>query len=219
MTQEPEQIDPSTHFTRHPERGSTDRAELDRLLDRARVGHVGLVADGRPLVIPTFVCRDGDRLLAHGSTGSSWMRALADGADACVAVTVLEGIVVARSTFESSLQYRSVVLFGRFEALDARDRLSGLDAIADAILPGRRAEVRHSTQKELAATLVLAMPITRWSLKIRNGGPDDPPEDVATEVWAGVVPLAERYGEPVPAPDMRPGIAVPASVRALAGSG
>ena len=207
---------PTTRITRLPEKGLSDRAALDALLDEEYVGHVGVVRDGHPVVIPTAIARDGDRLLLHGSTGSGWMRALADGADACVTVTRLDAVVVARSAFESSMHYRSAVLFGRCEALTGDDKERALDAIVDKLIPGRRAEVRPSTGKELAATLVLAMPIEQWSLKVSDGWPEDEPSDVEGDAWAGVVPLHLAPGTPRPAPDLRPGIEVPASVQALA---
>lgn len=206
---------PDTRITRLPEKGVTDRAQLDALLDQEYVGHVGLVRDGHPVVVPTAVARDRDRLLVHGSTGAGWMRALAAGADACVTVTSLEGLVLARSTFESSMHYRSAVVFGRFTRLDGADMEAALDVVVDKLLPDRRAEVRPSTAKELAATLVLAMPIETWSLKVSDGWPDDPPSDVEGDAWAGVVPLRLTVGEPLPAPDLRPGIPVPASVERL----
>ena len=206
---------PDTTITRLPEKAVTDRSVLDALLDEEYVGHVGVVRDGHPVVVPTAIARDGDRLLVHGSTGSGWMRALAAGADACVTVTSLGGIVVARSTFESSMHYRSAVLFGRFTALQGDDKARALDAIVEKLIPGRGAEVRASTAKELAATLVLSLPIEQWSLKVSDGWPDDDPSDVEGDAWAGVVPLRLIPGDPLPAPDLRPGIDVPPSVRTL----
>ena len=144
---------PRTTITRLPEHGVHDLAQLHSLLEEATIGHIGLVADGHPVVIPTAVARLGDALLAHGSTGSRWMRILAEGADASVAVTMTDGVVVARSAFESSLHDRSAVLFGRFTALAGDEKERGLDALVDALIPGRRSEVRPSTKKELAATL------------------------------------------------------------------
>jgi nitroimidazol reductase NimA-like FMN-containing flavoprotein (pyridoxamine 5'-phosphate oxidase superfamily) len=208
---------PDTRITRLPEKGVTDREQLDALLDQEYVGHVGLVRDGHPVVVPTAIARDRDQLLVHGSTGAGWMRALADGADACVTVTSLHGLVVARSAFESSMHYRSAVVFGRFTPLDGADKDAALDVIVDKLLPGRRAEVRPSSVKELAATLVLAMPIETWSLKVSQGWPDDPASDVEGDAWAGVVPLRLTPGDPLPAPDLRPGIDVPPSVQRLAG--
>jgi len=209
--------EPSTQITRLREKGSTDRAVLDGLLDSVHIGHFGLVdrESGCPVVIPTAVLRDGDRVLAHGSTGSPWMRALAGGADTCLAVTADDGIVVARSAFESSLHYRSAVIFGRCVAVAAEERDRALDLITDALIPGRVAELRRPRPAELAATLVLALPIERWSLKVSDGWPDDPDDDVAGTAWAGVVPRVHGYGAPVAAPDLRAGIDLPDSVRAL----
>jgi uncharacterized protein len=205
-----------TTITRLREKARTERAELDALLDSAIVGHVGLVdGTGRPVVIPTAIVRDGDRLLLHGSTGSGWMRRLAAGADVCITVTTFDGLLIARSAFESSIHYRCAVLFGTCTALDAVDKEVALDTITEALLPGRVAELRRPNAQELAATLVLSLPITEWSLKVSDGWPEDPDEDVAGEAWAGVVPRRISYGEPRPAPDLRPGIDVPASVRQL----
>ena len=205
-----------TSLTRLPEKASRDRSQLDALLDESRIGHVGFVVDGGPVVIATAIARDGDRLLAHGSTGSRWMRTLAGGAPASVAVTALDGLVLARSAFESSMHYRSAVLFGTFSTLTAPDeRLRALDLLTESLLPGRLPEVRRPSTKELAATLVLTMPIDEWSLKVSDGWPEDPPEDVAGDAWAGVVPLHQSWGEPLAAPDLRPGIAVPESVQTL----
>jgi uncharacterized protein len=203
-----------TEITRLREKGSTDRAELDALLDDCRLGHFAVVRDGTPLVIPTAVVRDGDRVLAHGSTGAPWLRALASGAPTCLAVTTWDGLVVARSAFESSIHYRSAVLFGSCAPVEDSER--ALDLITEALLPGRVAELRRPTARERAATLVLQLPITEWSLKISAGWPDDPPEDVAGRAWAGVVPRHISYGTPVPAPDLRGGIQVPPSVSGLA---
>jgi uncharacterized protein len=204
-----------TRPTRLPELAVTDRAAVDALLDTARVGHVGLVADGHPLVIPTAIARDGDNVLVHGSTGSRWMRLLAGGAPACLTVTVVDGLVLARSAFESSMHYRCAVLFGSFSPVDGDEKPHALDVLVDALLPGRSAEVRPSTGKELAATMVLALPIVEWSLKVSGGWPEDPPDDVAGAAWAGVVPLSQRAGTPRPAPDLRDGIPVPTSVHSL----
>jgi hypothetical protein len=205
-----------TRITRLVEKGRTDRAELDALLDEVRVGHFALAdASGQPVVIPTAIVRDGDRLLAHGSTGSHWMRLLAGGAPACLAVTALDGLVVARSAFESSLHYRSAVLFGACTAVPDGDKAAALDLVTEALLPGRSAELRRPTARELRATSVLAFPIAEWSLKVSDKWPEDLPEDLDGGAWAGVVPLLSGYAAPRPAPDLRAGIDVPASVRAL----
>jgi nitroimidazol reductase NimA-like FMN-containing flavoprotein (pyridoxamine 5'-phosphate oxidase superfamily) len=207
-----------TRITRLREKGRSERAELDALLDSAFVGHFALNDSQRgPMVIPTAVVRDGDRILAHGSTGSGWMRALAGGAPTCLAVTALDGLVVARSGFESSLHYRSAVLFGCCAVLPDAEKAEALDLVTEALIPGRTAEVRRPTRRELEATLVLALPIEQWSLKVSAGWPDDPPEDIAGDAWAGVVRLHIGYGRPQPAPDLTSGIRVPASVQRLAG--
>ena len=206
---------PRTALTRLREKTETDRRVLDALLDAALVGHIALVVDGHPVNLPTLVVRDGDRVLTHGSTGSPWLRALAGGADSSLAVTVLDGLVVARSAFESSMHYRSAVLFGRWTELTGDDARQALDIVTDALLPGRVAEVRRPVPRELAATLVLALPIERWSLKVSDDWPDDPADDVAGAAWAGVVPREAGWGAPRPAPDLRPGIPVPPSVHRL----
>lgn len=202
-------------MTRYPEKASHDLPELHRLLDQVHLAHVGMVADGFPLVIPTGIARDGDRVLVHGSTGSRWMRQLADGADACVSATSLEAVVVARSAFESSFQYRSAVLFGRFTPIADRDKAAALEVLVEGLVPGRSAEVRPSTSRELGATLVLAMPLEQWSLRVSQEWPDDEDDDVAGPAWAGVVPIRAVHGPPRPAPHLRGGIDVPPSVRAL----
>jgi nitroimidazol reductase NimA-like FMN-containing flavoprotein (pyridoxamine 5'-phosphate oxidase superfamily) len=202
--------------TRLTDKASSDRSDLDALLDTARVGHFGLVAeDGTPAVIPTMVVRDGDRILAHGSTGSGWMRRLATGVPTALGITAYDGLVVARSAFESSIRYRSAVVFGRCSTVtDDKERF--LDLVTEALIPGRSAEIRRPTKAELAATLVLALPLDDWSLKISAGWPEDEDDDVAGPAWAGVVPVRQTHDAPQAAPDLRAGIDVPPSVRALA---
>lgn len=211
---------PRTAPARMRELVVSERAELDRLLDEVMIAHVGLPAGpgdagpGDVVVIPTALARDGDAILVHGSTGSGWMRRAADGRPACVTVTAVDGIVVARSAFESSFRYRSAVLFGAFRPVPADAREHALQIITERILPGRSGELRAPLPRELAATMVLRMPIAEWSMKVSDGWPDDPAEDVAGDAWAGVIPLSPpRPGPPEPAPDLRPGIPVPRSVR------
>jgi uncharacterized protein len=209
----------STELTRLREYAVTDRAELDRLLDDVFLAHVGLPDDqGGVVVIPTAVVhdKDNDHIMVHGSTGSGWMRRAADGRNACLTVTDLSGIIVARSVFETSMRYRSAVLFGTFTKLTDQEIPRALERITERLLPGRTAEVRPNHRRELAATMVLSMPIQQWSLKIGSDWPDDPPEDLEGSAWAGVIPFdTRRFGDPLPAPDLRPGIPVPPSVRAL----
>jgi uncharacterized protein len=203
---------PGTRVTRLREKQRHELADLHALLDSTFVGHFGLTDKDRPVVLPTAIARDGDRVLAHGSTGSPWLRALANGAPTCLAVTALDGLVVARSAFESSLHYRSAVLFGRCTTLAADDKARALDLLTEAMLPGRVGELRRPTRRELDATVVLALPIETWSVKVSDGWPDDDENDVAGTAWAGVVPLHTRRGDPVPAPDLLPGIALPPSL-------
>ncbi|HKV18396.1 MAG TPA: pyridoxamine 5'-phosphate oxidase family protein [Mycobacterium sp.] len=211
---------PSTRVSRLSEKQTTSREQLHELLDSTPLATVALVREGHPVIFPTGFARVDDDLVIHGSTGSPWMRALAAGAPAAVSVTGLDGIVVARSGFESSFRYRSAVVFGVFERVADADKGAYLDRLTEAFIPGRTTELRASTRKELAATLPLRLPIgtDNWSLKVSAGWPDDPDEDIAGDAWAGVVPMSVAYGTPLPAPDLRSGIPVPASVRAMTGA-
>ena len=216
---------PATRVTRLGEKQRFERSVLDALLDEVHIAHVALVdATGAPLVIPTAAARDGDRLLIHGSTGSPWLRRAAAGTPVSVAVTAFDGLVFARSAFESSIHFRSAVLFGACVRVeDGAEKSRALDVLTEALLPGRVAELRRPSAKELAATLVLWLairsePTPNWSVKVGDGWPDDPADDVAGPSWAGVVPARISYGEPRPAPDLRPGITTPGSVHALTGA-
>jgi nitroimidazol reductase NimA-like FMN-containing flavoprotein (pyridoxamine 5'-phosphate oxidase superfamily) len=211
---------PSTRVSRLSEKQDTSRSALDALLDSTPLATVALVRDGHPVVFPTGFARVGDDLVIHGSTGSPWLRALAAGAAAAVSVTTLDGVVVARSAFESSFRYRSAAIFGVFDEVPEDAKVGLLNELTDTFIPGRVAELRDSNRKELAATLALKLPIGQdnWSLKVSDGWPEDPDEDVASNVWAGVVPMSVAYGAPVPAPDLTAGIALPDSVRALSGT-
>jgi uncharacterized protein len=208
---------PSTKVTRISEKQLLTRGDLDAVLAGTPLATVALVRDGHPVLFPTGFARVGDDLVIHGSTGSPWMRALAEGAPAAVSVTSLDGVVVARSAFESSFHYRSATLFGVFETVPDADKVAYLDALTDRFIPGRVAELRPSTRRELAATLALRLPIgaDNWSVKVGDGWPEDPEEDVAGDAWAGVVPMTVTYGEPQAAPDLTEGIPVPPSVRGL----
>jgi nitroimidazol reductase NimA-like FMN-containing flavoprotein (pyridoxamine 5'-phosphate oxidase superfamily) len=189
-----------TRVRRSPERARTARSDLDAVLDAGRVAHVAIVSDGQPLVIPMAYARRGDDILLHGSTGSRLMRTLAAGAPACVTVTVLDGLVLARSAFESSMNYRSAMVLGQARLITGEDADSALEALTEHLLPGRGREVRPMTTRERAATMILAIDISEASVKVRTGGPDDPDEDDPrwAGIWAGVVPIEERLGTPVP---------------------
>jgi uncharacterized protein len=205
---------PTTRVTRLPENQRSSRAELDALLDSTPLATVALIRECWPVAFPIGFMRRGDEVVIHGSTGSPWLNALSDGASATVSVTTIDGIVVARSGFESSFWYHSATLFGTFSRIPDQDKVDYLNALTDAFIPGRVAELRPSTRKELAATQVLRLAIgeQNWSLKVNDGWPEDPPEDVAAGVWAGVVPYAGRHGSPLPAPDCGAEVPVPQSV-------
>ena len=211
--------DPSTAVTRLGDRQSFERDRLDALLQSTPLATVAFVRDGQPVALPIGFALVGDELVIHGSTGSPWLRLLATGVPAAVSVSALDAVMVARSGFESSFRYRSALVFGSFRAVPKPDKDRYLQALTDSFIPGRSAELRASTDRELSATLVLALTIGagNWSLKINAGWPEDDEQDVAAGGWAGVVPLTMGYDEPLPAPDCGPDIAVPESVQALIG--
>jgi nitroimidazol reductase NimA-like FMN-containing flavoprotein (pyridoxamine 5'-phosphate oxidase superfamily) len=191
-----------TAFTRKPDRGSHDLAAAREVLAEALIGHVGTVDDsGAPVVLPVAVALDpdADRVLFHGSTGAGMFRRLAAGAPACLTVTHLDGLVIARSAFESSMNYRSVVVLGTCEVLDGEDKDTALRVITDHLTPGRWEAARPMRSSEVAATMVLALPIAEFSVKSRDGGPNDD-EDAQWPIWAGHVPVHMVTGTPVPEP-------------------
>jgi hypothetical protein len=202
-----------TTLRRLRERGATDRADLYAVLDAGLVCHLGVVADGAPVVLPTAYGRDGDTLYLHGSSANGAFLAGA-GQQVCVTVTHMDGLVVARSVFHHSVNYRSAVIFG--EAAIVRgdaERLHALEAITDHLIPGRWSDARQPTKKELAATAVLSLPLAEASVKIRAGGPAEDDEDYALDYWAGVLPMSVTFGEPEPDPKLRPEIPVPAHIK------
>jgi len=196
---------------RLPERGRYDREAIDGVLDAALVAHLGFVSDGQPYVIPTLHARIDDHVYVHGSAASRALRALSGEIPACLTVTLLDGIVLARSVFEHSMNYRSVMVLGTAVAVDEPDeKLVALEAFTEKLLPGRWAEARPPTRKELKATSVLRLPLDEASAKIRDGGPDDSDTpDADLDVWAGHLPLVVKALEPVPDETLRPGIPVP----------
>jgi nitroimidazol reductase NimA-like FMN-containing flavoprotein (pyridoxamine 5'-phosphate oxidase superfamily) len=184
---------------RLPERGQYDAATVYEILDAALVGHVGFIVEGRPFVIPTLIARSGDELLLHGATSSRLLRHLEQGNEACVAVTHLDGLVLARSVFHHSVNYRSAVVFGRGRLLEGNtQRLAALETFTEKLLPGRWADARRPNDVELKATAVIAIRIESASAKIRTGAPKDDEEDYALPVWAGILPLMTHYSEPQP---------------------
>lgn len=178
-------------------RGNYDRETIHAILDEALVCHVGFVVDGAPVVIPTIHWREGDMLYVHGSAASRMLRSLRDGVEACVTVTLVDGLVLARSAFHHSMNYRSVVVFGTARAVEGDEKLRALDALVDHVVRGRSREMRPHKEIELKQTLVLALPLDEASAKIRTGGPVDDEEDYALPIWAGVVPLKLTPGEPI----------------------
>lgn len=204
-----------TRIRRLPERASHSREDLYSVLDASMVAHVAVSVEGVPHILPMAYARIGDDLYLHGSTGSRLMRALHGGSEVCVAVTELNGIKVARSTFNSGMGYRSAVLYGRFELVTDEEKDAALNALSDVLVPGRSREVRASTKRELAATLILRLPIVEAAVKISLGQVEDEPEDLGTGVWAGFVPIERSYGKPVPADDETAGLPIPPSVQEL----
>jgi uncharacterized protein len=204
---------------RNPKKGRYDRAAIEAILGRARVAHVAFVEDGQPYCIPTLCARVGERVYIHGSRASRTLRVLARGVPACLTVTAMRGLVLARSVFEHSVNYESVTAFGRFAAVDdLAERLAALQAFTETLVPGRWSEVRPPSRKELKATTILAMEIEEAAAKIRLGPPDDDGiPDAALDVWAGEVPIVTAYAAPVRSPALRPGVPLAPSVRRLLG--
>lgn len=201
---------PDTTFRRIPERGGTDFITACEILDAARICHVGFSIDEQTYVLPMACARLDRDLLLHGSVASRMMNALADGLSCCVTVTHLDGVVLARSAFHSSMNYRSVMVFGKARLVtDEARKAAGLDRMVDQLAPGRLTELRASTRKELKATHLLCLPIKTFTTKVRTGAPSDPASDVKLEIWAGVVPLKTVAGNPVSAPDMKFDIPAP----------
>ncbi len=201
----------STTPTRGRHRSTYDRALVHAVLDEGLVCHLGFVADGAPVVLPTIHARLGERLYLHGSTGSRPLLLAADGGlPVCVTVTLLDGLVLARSAFHHSMNYRSAVAMGRAHLVtDPDERMRALEAIVDHVQPGRWAQCRLPDAKEMAATAVLALDLEHVSAKVRTGDPVDDPDDLAGPWWAGVVPMAVRRGAPVSSADLGPDRVVP----------
>jgi nitroimidazol reductase NimA-like FMN-containing flavoprotein (pyridoxamine 5'-phosphate oxidase superfamily) len=202
---------PRTVPTRLRERVGQDRTTVHAVLDEAVVCHVGFVVDGRPVVLPQLHARVGERLYLHGSTGARALR-MAEGAglDVCVTVTLLDGLVLARSAFHHSINYRSVVVHGTaYEVTDPEERRTALDALVDHVVQGRSRDSRPASKKELAATAVIRLDLNEVSAKLRTGGVNDEPEDLALPHWAGLVPLRKGYEAPVADPALDPATALP----------
>lgn len=206
---------PRTTLRRRPTRGSYDRALIHSILDEALVCHVGFTVDGQPYVVPTTYGRIDDRLYVHGSVASRMLRSLAGGVPICFTVTLLDGLVLARSAFHHSMNYRSVMVLGvAHEVTDAAERYRAFEAVVNHVMPGRFAATRVPDEQELKATSVLALDITEASAKVRSGPVSDAEEDYALPYWAGVLPLKLMPLPPIPDERLPPGTPVPPEVSA-----
>lgn len=206
-----------TRVRRLPERGKYERADLDAILDEALICHVGFVDDAEPYVIPTIHARDGDTIYFHGSPASRMLRLMKEGVPVCVTATILDGIVVARSVFHHSMNYRSATVFGTARLVDdEEERLHAMEMVTEHVLPGRWDEARHPSETESRGTLLVAVSIEEFSVKVRTGPPGDDEADYDLPIWAGVIPLELTAEELEPDPVLTGGIEVPESVLALA---
>ena len=198
-----------TRIRRLPERAIADRDQIYSILDDGFLCHIAYLRQGRPVVIPTLYARDGDSLLLHGSNSSGFVRAVRDGSPLSIGITHVDAIVAARSGFHSSANYRSVVIHGRGSILEGAEKAKALDLIVDWMIPGRVEDIRVPTETELKQTSVVAVDLDEISAKMRTGGPKDDPEDLDSGTWAGIIPIVETKGEPVPADELDPDIAIP----------
>lgn len=214
MTPDRYQATAQTTPARHKDRVSYDRAAVHAVLDEAVVCHVGFVVDGLPVVLPQLHARVGDLLYLHGSTGARALQAArCSGLPVCVTVTLIDGLVLARSAFNHSINYRSVVIHGiATEVTEEAEKNAALTTLVDAVIPGRSAEVRGPSRKELAATTVLRLELANVSLKTRTGPPGDDEADLELPYWAGVLPISPVAGSPQSAPNLAPSLATPAYV-------
>jgi len=201
---------PRTTLRRLPGRGHHDRETIYRILDEGIVCHLGFVKEGQPFVTPTNYGRLGDQLILHGSAASRTLRQLETGVECCVTVTLLDGLVLARSAFHHSVNFRSVMIYGRaVKITDPGEKMDALQALVEHIIPGRWEGIRAPNEKEMRGTTVLSMPIEEASAKVRSGPPADDEEDMALPVWAGVVPYALTPGDAIDDPQLKTGILQP----------
>ena len=204
-----------TQVKRLPKRGAYDRETVFKILDEGFVCHVGFVVDGQPYVIPTNYGRNGDTLYLHGSAASRMLRTLSEGIPVCMTVTLVDGLVLARSAFHHSVNYRSVVVFGKARLVDEpAEKMAALRLFTEHIMKGRWDDIRQPSEQELKGTTVLALPLEEVSAKVRTGGPVDDEEDYALAVWAGVLPLPVTPEAPIPDSRLKLGTEVPAYMKA-----
>lgn len=207
--------EPRNTVRRIPDRGSYDRQTVYDILDAGFLCHVGFAVDGQPFVIPTLYGRSNDQLYIHGAPASRMLKTLADGVPVCLTVAHVDGLVLARSAFHHSINYRSVVVFGTAMEVSGDEKELGLFVISEQVLKGRWGESRTPTEKELQATSVLKLTIDSASAKVRTGGPKDDEDDYSLPIWAGVVPIHQTFGPVETDPKLASGIPVPASVESL----
>ncbi len=202
------------HVKRHDDREVFDRNQINALLDSEYVAHVGFIDNdvNEPFVIPMAYARDNDRILLHGSTGSRLMMKIAAGAQLCITVTKLNAIVVAKSAFNSSMNYESVMIFGKAKLLKDAEKMAAMTAITDVLVPGMSSYARPLKPKEVAGTMIVGVPLEKYSAKTRTGGVIDEPEDKELPIWSGVIPLTTLRGTPITADDSA-GIAIPPHIR------
>lgn len=202
-----------TRIRRLPERGVSDPETIKHILDEGFVCHAGYVTGDRPVVIPTLYVRDGGRILVHGSNSMGLAGAVRRGSPLCVTVTHIDGLVVARSAFHSSANYRSVVIHGMGRLLERDEKREAFDVIVDKLIPGRLADLRPSTESEIDQTSIIELALDEVSAKVRSGDPKDDPEDLDADIWAGVVPIRLVPGEPVASADLAAGVDLPDYLR------
>lgn len=206
---------PNSQVRRHPERGSYDRESAYPIIDAAQIAHVGFTVEGQPYVIPMLHVRIDDSIFLHGSVGSRMLKHLTGGHPCCLTFTHVDGLVLARSHFSHSVNYRSVAVFGHARALsDLPHKGRVLTRMVDALIPGRAADGRPADDQELAATSVLEVPIEQLSVKVRSGGPKDLDQDMDLRVWAGVLPQRVHFAAPIAADDLPAGIVMPDYLKA-----
>lgn len=202
---------------RLPDRAIADRSEIYSILDAGFLCHVAYLRDDRPVIIPTLYARDDERILLHGSNSSGFVRAVRDDSPLSVGITQVDAIVVARSGFHSSANYRSVVIHGQGSILEGSEKTEALDSIVEWMVPGRVADIRRPTPAEVKQTSVVVLELTEVSAKARTGGPKDDPDDLGSGTWAGLIPVMQTRGEPIPAQDLEPDIEVPDYLSKLRG--
>ncbi|HEV1997479.1 MAG TPA: pyridoxamine 5'-phosphate oxidase family protein [Candidatus Dormibacteraeota bacterium] len=203
-----------TTVRRHPERGRYDRHTIEAILDEALIGHLGVTTDGRPHVIPMMYARRGDSVYVHGAAANQALGALRQGAEACLVVTLLDGLVMARSAFNHSMNYRSVVVIGKTrEVSDAAEKMAAMEALLEHVARGRWQDTRHPSKAEFASTVILALKLDEASAKVRSGDPVDDPDDLVLIHWAGVIPMSVQPGPAIAARDLATDIPTPSYAR------